>query len=680
MTPKHRETRTGFTVRATVAVAFALLLTGRTTPLACAADAIRIPDSTPNLLGEARISGNLDSFGKGRRGRPEHIIFDSQKNVFKTASEWHEYGVGFGEDLGVVPEDKAASWLAEWPQPVEANIIALSGAYPNQPQPDTAWKIELRRDGAWNTHARGVGGWYDRGAYFWGGAAVAPLRFDALRVSVFSKDDKTPLKSAHFRGEAGKSWLVAKVPPFSAQIKPSVQQMRAGQETEFAAENSVGDIRSWKWNFGDGTEAEGPKVRHIFKKKGDYSVILTVSDGKEQVVTRQSLPVLSSVQVDMEPLKGAVMAAQAAPFAAKVMAGAPTQFLWDFGDGTTGTGQRVNHIFARPGIYQVRLTAGAGEHQDDCLALLRVHSEATRHLPQVLLDSDAKNEQDDQHYLGYALFSDLDVLATNSIHHGGGQEPVNFAEIQHVYKLSRESGLPEHRLPVIFRGANERLKVPASGKWNDTAPIVTPASEAILAAARGASPYNPVWIVPVGPGTNIASALLQAEREGVSLKDRIRIIWLGGSNDAIVREFNGDNDPWSMFVVAQSGIETWIMPAPVGARVAINKRTEGALYADHALGRYLKQIVPDGDKALFDPACLSVIISERLGLKWVKELEWVTVAGPEQGYRWTKTTELSNVRVIREIDQKAMQLDLFNTIKGNPTRMIGVAPTLKVQG
>ena len=632
----------------------------------------RIPESTHNLLLDARISGNLDTFQKGSRGRPEHIIFDFQKGTFSQLSDWHEYGVGMAQNLGIVAEDKPAFWLAEWPQPIEANLIALSGVYPNQPQPDTAWKIEVRRDGMWTVLSRGVGGWYDRGYYIRRGAGET-LRFDALRVSVFSKDDKTPISSIHFRGEAGKSWLVAKVPPFAARLAPSLQPLRAGAESELRAATLSGEIRSWKWRFSDGRQAEGQTVRHTFDKVGEEDVQLTVSDGKETATIRTKVAILSPVQVEIEPLKGPVLAGQAMSFAAKTMAGKPTQFTWDFGDGETATGPQVNHTFAKPGIFQMRVTASDGRYQDDCLAIVRAHSDATRYLPQVVLDSDVKNEQDDQHYLGYAMFSELDVLATNTIHHGGGQEPINYAELQHVINLARESALPESRVPLLFRGANQRLTVPDSGKWNDTAPIVTAASEAILAAARGASPDNPVWIVPVGPGTNMASALLQAEREGVPLKGRIRIIWLGGSNNAITGEFNGDNDPWSLFVVANSGIETWILPAPVGARVAINKRTEGDLYADHALGRYLKSIVPDGNKALFDPACLSVIISERLGLGWVKETENVTVAGPQQGYRWTKTDAPSNVRVIRQINQKAMQLDLFNTMKSKPTPMIGVA-------
>jgi inosine-uridine nucleoside N-ribohydrolase len=202
-------------------------------------------------------------------------------------------------------------------------------------------------------------------------------------------------------------------------------------------------------------------------------------------------------------------------------------------------------------------------------------------------------------------------------------------------------------------------------------PIISQASDAILAAARGASPTNPVWVVPVGPGTNTASAILQAPAEGLELKDRVRIMWLGGSNNEITNEFNGNNDPWSMYVVTQSPLETWIMPAPVGARVRIDKRTEADLYADNPLGQYLKKIVPSRNKALFDPSCLSAIISRRLNLGWIKETEPVTVAGPDDGYRWSKTEGRTNARVIRQIDQEAMKLDIFNTMKGNKRRLIG---------
>lgn len=375
--------------------------------------------------------------------------------------------------------------------------------------------------------------------------------------------------------------------------------------------------------------------------------------------------------VRITPLGNPVMAGQPVELAAQVLAGRAAQFAWDFGDGQSAVGEKVSHVFAQPGIYRLRLRASDSASQDEPGLIVRVHTAETLRVPQVFLDTDQKNEQDDQHYLSYALFSQLDVLGVNSVHHGGGQEPINYAEILHIIELARQSGLPPQRVPLVFRGANERLSVPASGRWQDTEPIVTEASRAILEAARGAAPQNPLWVVPVGPGTNVASAILMARREGIDLAGRLRVMWLGGSNTALTGEFNGNNDPWSMYVVAQSGLETWIVPAPVGARVAIDKRTEGDLYADHPLGQYLKQIVPARNKPLFDPSALAAIISLRLDLGWVKQVELVSVAGPEQKHAWSTSEGPSNVRVIRQIDQEAMKQDIFETIKGRARKLIG---------
>ena len=561
---------------------------------------IRLSASVENLLVRAKASGNLESFDKGLRGAADHVVYDLERAEFVKPSRYNEYGVGFGQDLGVVPEQRPAWWMAEWAEPIRANLILLTGTYSNQPQPDTAWKIEIRRSGQWKAHASGIGGWYNCGRYVWGGPATEPVSLDAIRVSVSSKDDATPIKSIHFRGELGRSWVVARVTqddviapaPFQARITPLTAPVMAGQPVTFDGSGS------------------------------------TIAQG---------------------------------------------DFFWDFGDGSQAQGKRVEHAFREPGIRKVTLTLSDGKHKHVGMALVRVHTLRTLQIPQVHLDTDQKNEQDDQHYFGYALFSELDVLGVNSVHHGGGQEPVNYREILHVLDLAEQSGLPDHRVPFIFRGANFRLSPPASGKWFDTVPEVSDASDAILASVRGASPTNPVWVVPVGPGTNVASAVLQARAEGLDLKDRLRVIWLGGSNSGIVREFNGNNDPWSMYVVAQSDVETWIVPAPVGARVAIDKRTEGHLYADHPLGQYLKEIVPAKRKALYDASALSAIISLRLDLGWIKEVERIDVAGSTEGYAWTRSDDPQAVRVIREIDQQAMQRDLFDTMKGKPTRLVGVA-------
>ncbi len=632
----------------------------------------RIPRWGHNLLLDAKVSGNLVSFEKGLRGAPDDLIYDVDGRRFLKSSGWHEYGVGFGANLGVVSEDSPAWWMAEWKSPVEANCIVLNGAYPNQPQPTTAWKIELRENGDWRVHARGVGGWYDDGRYIWGGPNEKAVRFDALRVSLFSKDKSTPLKSIHFRGEEGVSWIVALCAPINARFRLDTPVPRATEAVEFSAESLLGDIKKWRWKFGDGEQGTGSRVAHTYDRPGTFTVTLEFSDGIYRGRLSKDIVVGPPVEARIKPLSDPVLVGKAVTFQDGNSYGKISQFVWDFGDGSTATGSKAVQKFAKPGIYNVGLTVSNGPYHHACFALVRVHTSSTVDVPQVLLDTDQKNEQDDQHYLGYAVFSELDLLGVNSVHHGGGQEAVNYAEIVHVLDLAKQSGVPSNRIPRIFRGADRRLAIPDSGQWFDTEPIVTEASEAILAAARGASPDNPVWVVPVGPGTNVASAILMARRSGLELKDHLRVMWLGGSDTRIGGEFNGNNDPWSMYVVAQSGLETWIMPAPVGARVRIDKRTESDLYADNPLGRYLRKIVPAHDKALYDPACLAAIISQRLQLGWIKETEPITVLGTSEQHRWLRASGESPVLLIRQIDQAAMKQDIFDTMKGKPHRMIGV--------
>ncbi len=636
-----------------------------------ASSEVRLPASARNLLLEAQVSGNLESYKKGLRGRPDHMIYDLQAKRFLKASQHHEYGVDFQQDLGVVPEEKPAFWMAQWSHPIRVNVIALSGVYPNQPQKETCWKIEIRRNGQWITHARGKGGWYDRGRYVWGGASTEPLEMDALRVGVFSKDEKTPVKSIHFRGEEGISWVVAHVPPIDARIRAGRRRVRAGTPVEFTGERLADAITSWSWDFGDGGQKRGQKVEHIFRKPGDYKVKLSFSDGTHETWIQEAFTVTPPVEARITPLTAPVLAGSAVVFQSEGSIGEIKTRSWDFGDGTSAQGTSATHTFSKPGIYQVKLMVSDGTYMDEGLAIIRVHTKQTLDLPQVFLDTDQKNEVDDQHYLAYGVFSELDILGVNSIHHGGGQEPINYGEIINILNLARESGLPESRQPLVFRGANERLAVPESQRWEDTEPVVTPASHAILAAARGASPTNPAWIIPVGPGTNLASAILQAREEGLELKGRLRVMWLGGSNTAITNEFNGNNDPWSMVVVGQSGLETWIVPAPVGGRIRMDKRKEGGLYPENPLGHYLRKITPNHSKSLYDPSCLAAIISMKLDLGWIKEIEPVRVQGPREGYRWVKAEGTSKVLVVRQIDQEAMKKDIFATLKGKCRSLIG---------
>mgnify|MGYP003643957460 CR=1 FL=1 len=649
-------------------VAIALILGG--IPFTAMAEPLRVPSWAHNHFLDGKVRGNIKSYDKGVRGKPDHVVYNVEEGAFQRLSSWHEYGIDAGSDLGIVSEDQPVWWRSEWETPVTCNLISLRGCYPNQPQPETAWKIELRSDGVWREHARGVGGWYNDGYYGWRVPLAEAISFDGFRVSLFSKDDKTPLTSVHFRGETGNSWVVAAVSDVDGRLVVNTSRVRLWESISFTGEPIDSDISTWNWDFGDGATSTEKSVIHTYAEPGTYVVRLSFSDGEEHATVKTEVQVNSPVLARITPLEKTVRAGDVVSFDASTSLGPVKEtYVWDYGDGNGANGVAVDHTFAAPGFYTVQLNAGEGAISDGCSARIRVHARDAAIVPELLLDSDQKNEQDDQYFLGYAVFSEMDLLGINSVHHGGGQEQMNYDEIVHVLSLAKESGAPDARLPHIFRGADKRLAVPESGRWEDTMPMETAAAEAILAVARGASPENPPWIVPVGPGTNVASAVLMAREEGLDLTTRIRIMWLGGSNDAITQEFNGNNDPWSLYVIGQSGVPLWIMPAPVGARVLIDKRTETDLYPKNPLGAYLEKITPSRNKPLYDPAVLSAIIDIHENLGWIKGVEYAILKGPEEKYRWETTTTKTPVTLIREIDAEAMKNDIFDSLKGNPTAL-----------
>ncbi|MDI9602479.1 MAG: PKD domain-containing protein [Acidobacteriota bacterium] len=624
----------------------------------------------PNLLASAEITSNLHAYTDEVRGESRDMVWDPVKDSFVRDSQWHEYGVAFGADLGVVAEATPAWWMAEWDDPVEVNWVCLSGAYPNQPQPRTAWVIEARMDGRWQELGRGAGGWYDSGQFEWGGRGAASVWLDGFRVRLFSPDSETSLSSIHLRGEAGVSWVVARLPSIEVAIRPPSRMARATRPVSLGVEVLAGAPERFVWDFGDGSTAEGPVVEHTYAKPGAYEVRLTCRGGGDTASARYDLEVGEPMEIALKPLHGPVMVGEPVTLEVEEMLGSAARYVWRVGDVAEQGGARKTFVFARPGVYHVLVSADGMDPSQGSEMLIRVCEPQTVSLPQVLLDTDQKNEQDDQHYLAYALFSELDVLGVNSVHHGGGQEELNYEEILNVIDLCRRSGLPSDRVPLVFRGADERLVVPASGRWEDTEPIVTEASRAILAAARGADPAHPVWVLPVGPGTNVASALLMARREGLDLEGRLRIMWLAGNDTGAIGEFNANNDPWSGYVMAQSGIEFWIMPAHVSGRLMIDVTREAHLYPDNPLGDYLERIVPRHSKSLFDPCCLAAVIAMHLGREWVLEVTGVALGGQDANYQWTPSDDPKATRVIWEIDQEAMKVDLFDTLRGRPTNLV----------
>jgi hypothetical protein len=75
-------------------------------------------------------------------------------------------------------------------------------------------------------------------------------------------------------------------------------------------------------------------------------------------------------------------------------------YRWDLGEGTTANGTSVTHTYQNLGIYRVVVGSKVGDTFNELSsAIARVHTPETVHLPQVILDTDARNEVDEQHYI-----------------------------------------------------------------------------------------------------------------------------------------------------------------------------------------------------------------------------------------------------------------------------------------
>ena len=165
----------------------------------------------------------------------------------------------------------------------------------------------------------------------------------------------------------------------------------------------------------------------------------------------------------------------------------------------------------------------------------------------VVLDTDAYNEIDDQFAIAYLLLN-KDRLNTKALyavpfHNGLSAGPEDgmeksYNEILKLLKMMNED------VPV-FRGSRTYLK-------DEKTPVESPAARDLVERAKQYSPERPLYVVAIGAITNIASAILIDP----SIIENIVVVWLGGNalhyHDTV--EFNMKQDIAAARVVMGSGV------------------------------------------------------------------------------------------------------------------------------
>jgi PKD repeat protein len=138
-----------------------------------------------------------------------------------------------------------------------------------------------------------------------------------------------------------------------------------GQAIVFTGSAPFGvSAQQFLWNFGDGTSGSGQSVSHVYNQAGTYSVTLSVSSAFGGLVgTATTTATIGQGQFGTQVSAGgpytglpgqAIVFTGSAPLSTSGVSA--QQFLWNFGDGTSGTGQSVSHVYNTAGTYSVTLT------------------------------------------------------------------------------------------------------------------------------------------------------------------------------------------------------------------------------------------------------------------------------------------------------------------------------------
>lgn len=127
-------------------------------------------------------------------------------------------------------------------------------------------------------------------------------------------------------------------------------------------DQSTGNPIYWRWNLGNGTTSILQNPSTTYFTPGQYTVKLVVEDGlgnKDSLTRIQYINIfpIPVINFSATPLSGCVPLTVQFTDQSTVAGSSFTNWLWDFGDGTTGTSRNPVHTYNSAGNYNVTLRA-----------------------------------------------------------------------------------------------------------------------------------------------------------------------------------------------------------------------------------------------------------------------------------------------------------------------------------
>ena len=277
----------------------------------------------------------------------------------------------------------------------------------------------------------------------------------------------------------------------------------------------------------------------------------------------------------------------------------------------------------------------------------------------MVLDTDTYNEIDDQFALAYALLSE-DKLTVEAIYaapyyNDRSESPADGMEksYQEILRLLNFMKRPSNGL--VYRGSTEYLQ-------DVSKPIRSEAALDLVSRAMKSTPDDPLYVVPIGCITNIASAILIEPQ----IINNIVVVWLGGNdlNWPTQKEFNLMQDVLAAQVVLNSGVPLIITPCrPVVSHFHTTlPELELNLKGKNDLSNYLYEIVKGYNSQ--NLVAWSKEIWDVVAIAWLVNPSWVhtnLVNSPILTDQVTYSVDHSShfIRMATSLNRDAIFRDLF---------------------
>ncbi|MFW5753611.1 MAG: PKD domain-containing protein [Marinilabiliaceae bacterium] len=164
------------------------------------------------------------------------------------------------------------------------------------------------------------------------------------------------------------------IPPVAYYVASSTSGTTPFEVT-FDASGSYdedGDVESYKWDFGDGTEetTTNATITHVYESEGNFPVKLTVIDNESASGSYSDANIrVSAPNVSPTASFNSSVTSGKRPLTVEFDAGGSSDpdgdialYEWSFGDGTPSVyGETVSHTFTEAGDFQVTLTVHDNE-------------------------------------------------------------------------------------------------------------------------------------------------------------------------------------------------------------------------------------------------------------------------------------------------------------------------------